>query len=325
MAIVIRNDRAQGRFFRYRVDGFPKSVWLDGFSEILIPELKDTSTMLNRTERARIERVEASLSSINLSNAALEVRTNSFVDISNTLRWKPVIMSLRTGLDTYIFSSNGRNFVVGVEPKTNLRVGVKVVNVTSGSIDSLPNGDYLYKNMIYSVFDSSIQKTTQLNGEDEEVIWNSFIVKFLDADREYTVYTKSPDKVYERNVVWYSVEGKEDSIWTSPVGAFEYSGTSLWSIVLNNRGQVESSQEIVDDDEDGKITYIGFQVKDSELKTLTIYTQENETILQVGTEVFERNNGTGSVRDGVYVYEQDGSIFSVTTKSNLVITVRPEN
>lgn len=324
MAIVIRNDRAQGRFFRYRVDGFPKSVWLDGFSEILIPELKDTSTMLNRTERNKIEIFDSNTSALRVIDNTFEPRVSSFRDVSNTLKWQPKVISVRTGLDTYVFTSNrGIRIIVGVSPKTPLRVGTVFENNTSKVLDKIPDGTYVYQKNLYTIVDGEITEISQQNDkEDDKVVWNSFEVEFLGNGRKSTVHTISPEQVYDLNATWYSAKDKDKSVWASPIGEFHYSGTSVWSITVNNNGKVESSKKIDEkEEEEEKITYVGFQVQDSEQKTLTIYTQENETILEVGTEVFQNNDGSGSIRNGVYTYSIGRDTFDIDIRNSIVITV----
>ena len=238
MAIVIRNDKPQGRFIRYRVNGVPKSVWIDAYSELLIEEVSDTSKILNKVERAKIQKEQDLSNQSTISSFLFKSNIRGFRDISDSLKWKPILVELKTGLKAYIFIKNGVRFIFTIDPRQSLEVGTEVFDENGNRITSVFNGVYELNNISYGVRNGTINSIT--DGQDG-------------GDKE--------------------------------------------------------------------TRYISWSVIDSKANNLTIYTTDDQTILERGTIVFLNDDGTGQVADDSYTYNDRGSIVIIEILRNTVSNV----
>ena len=242
MAIVIRNDKPKGRFFRYRVNGVPKSVWIDGYSEIVVKELNDTSTMLDKVSKAKTERLEELSNTNNLNKAVLERNTSIFKDVSRTDRWKPGILRLETGYNTYLFKKDGRNFLFASPPNQSLVIGADIRGSSLNTLDLSYNGVYNYGAFNYTINGSEITSIASVEGRGSTALtFNNFAVNHTATTQTYTTYTSGSTNVYDVGAQWFVSTGGTGAFWSSPSNGFHYSGSSVY-IVNVTSGKVDASR-----------------------------------------------------------------------------------
>ncbi|MDG1950767.1 MAG: hypothetical protein P8J32_08210, partial [bacterium] len=242
MAIVIRNDKPKGRFFRYRVNGAPKSVWVDGYSEVVVKELNDTSTMLDKVSRAKAERLERLSNTNNLNKAILQDRTKIFKDVSRTDRWKPEVLRLETGFNTYLFKKEGRSFLFASPPNQSLVIGADIKGSRLNTLSSFYNGVYNFGAFNYTINNSEITGIAAVEGGGTTALtFNNFTVNHTATTQTYTTYTTGSTNVYDVNAQWFSSTGGTGTFWESPSNGFHYSGDSVY-IVNVTSGKVDASR-----------------------------------------------------------------------------------
>jgi len=240
MAIVIRNDKPQGRFFRYRADGAPKSVWVDGYSEIIVPELSDTSSMLNKVEKAKQKRLEKLSNSNTIARDLFESRVKTFKDVSNTIRWKPVVVNLNTGYNTYVFERSGTKYVFASPPKQSLAIGTDIRGAKLNVLNSLYDGEYVYNGLVYTINSSEIVSIS--NGENSTALtWNCVNVTYTATSQVYSAYTTGSTNIYDNGAQWFSSSAGTGTIWGEPFGGFHYSGDSVYVLNINSSGIIDYS------------------------------------------------------------------------------------
>lgn len=240
MAIVIRNDKPQGRFFRYRVNGAPASVWVDGFSEVVIPELNDTSTMLNKVEKAKQERVEQLSNAKSISRDLFISRAKIFKNVSEEIRWKPVVVRLQTGFDTYVFEKEGRKFVFASPPGGSLTIGSDIRGSRLNTLGAFYNGVYTYNGLQYTINASEIVAIS--DGENSTALtWNCVNVTYTATSQIYSAYTTGSTNIYDNGAQWFNSSAGTGTVWGGPFGGFHYSGGSVYVINVNSSGIVNSS------------------------------------------------------------------------------------
>lgn len=395
MAIVIRNDKPRGRLFRYRVDGVPKSIWIDGYSEVVIPELSDSSAMLHKVSKAKEERIEKLSNTSTLSRDLFVSRAKLFKEVTDEIRWKPEVVRLETGFNTHVFSKEGVKYVFATSPNEILEVGTTIRGSKLNLLSSQYNGVYQYAGFNYTIRSSRITEINSISDGDNEIpvssemitlysqlgisssvyynseinplatgaqfytdsdlttIWdttavykydvqNSFVNRNLTLAKgrvtsvsNYTngglkivnlsgatattlnVYVLSTQTIDQPSVDWFS-----DTELLTPhniTGVYlDLKSTPKKYIQVLN-GRVVSSDSIFSDSE--TITYTSWTVTDSKANNLTIYTQQDNLLTNVGVVVYTKNDGTGTPEDGTYQYNDGGTLKNIVINRGTVQSV----
>lgn len=252
MAIVIRNGKPRGRFFRYRVDGAPKSVWIDGYSEVVIKELNDSSTMLDKVSRAKAERLNKLSNTKSLSRDLIESRTSIFKNVSQTDKWRPKLLNLETGYNTYLFSKEGRKFLFASPPEQHLVIGADIKGSNLNALSAYYNGVYTYGAFDYTINNSEITSITSNTGSGTTALtFNCYSVTHTATTQAYQAYTSGSTNIYDNGAQWFSSTGGTGVFWTGVTGGFHYSGDSVY--IINVIGSQVSASRVFEEQQSGPI------------------------------------------------------------------------
>lgn len=291
MAIVIRNDNPQGRFFRYKVNGLSKSVWIDGFSEVLIEELKDNSSMLNKFDKAKQERIENISNQNTIAEYLFVRRARTFKNVSDTLRWKPTLINLKSGYNAFVFNRDGRKYVFTLSPDQTLSIGAELNNSELGTLENSFDGTYLYNNFNYTIQSGIITSINQ-NGVEPTT---SLSVNLFSSDGSirYQRFFNSNDVIHAVGTQFY-VDEELTNTWNVS-GTFKYDvpDTSVNYFLNLTNGEVVSNSNYTS----GGVNVVN--ASGNTATTISVYALSTQNIDEVGAqwysdaELLQMHNTTG--------------------------------
>jgi hypothetical protein len=332
MAIAIRNDRPTGRFFRYRVNGAPKSVWIDGYSEIVVKELNDTSTMLDKISKAKAERLEKTSNFKTLNHSIRQQRLKIFKDVSKTDRWRPKILKLETGFNAFIFNREGKGFLFASPPNQELSIGVDIRGAQLNVLSSYYDGVYRHGQFNYTINGGEIIGISEIGEGITALTFNCFNVTHTATTQAYQAYTSGSTNVYDNGAQWFSTTGGTGSFWTGATGGFHYSGSSVY--IINVSGSSVSSSGIYTNAPTSPIFSAYTYYEDDGTAEYARFTRDEDSPFGVNTNIYNNNTLTTQWNvTGTYKYDvpdtttnkkvtlSDGEIVSVENYAPAVKTL----
>lgn len=236
MAIVLRNDGPKGRIFRYKVNGVVKSVWIDGYKEVVIEELDNLDAVIDKVAKAKRDRQERLSNTSTISSFLYNRRLNVIEDVSDEIKWRPIIAEIETGKESYVFIKDRVRYVFTIEQRSSLEVGTIVYNENGIRLTSRLNGDYVYNGDTYTITDGSI---ASVNGQGGESYTSWQITD--SRDNLVTIYTQEGDSITTERVTVYA---NNDGTGNVTDGEYTYDDEgTIYTLTINRDSQIETVVE----------------------------------------------------------------------------------
>lgn len=112
--IALTNSSSKGRFLRYKANGVPKSVWVEGYQTVIVQDLNSVDDLLNASSRQKNEIIEKNKN--NISTGKFESGKGFVKNVTDVPKWKGQIGLIQNSL-THEFSSSTFQRV-GADPLT---------------------------------------------------------------------------------------------------------------------------------------------------------------------------------------------------------------
>lgn len=239
MPIVLYNSTAKGKFMKYTsIGGITKSVWVDAFKECLVPEINDTSALVNKLDRSRIETAERLSNSKTLGAYILKEKLNYLKDVTNEPRWQKKITTRFTGKIGIIMTVGERKYAFSVSALSDLEtIGSTVYSAGSFPVQlsSSYNGTYVYNSNSIEIVDGVIKSINGFSGSD------SYTLRNIIGTTNYTVYVEDGASVFANGTQFYQDAGLENTYPLSITVRYDVPASNTNKKISLSSGLVNSS------------------------------------------------------------------------------------
>lgn len=176
MPIVLYNPTSRGKFMKYvSVGGVTKSVWVDAFKEYLVPEVDDTSALVNKVDRARIERAERLENSKTIDAYIFREKLLYLKKVTEEARWQKRITTRFTDKIGFTMTRNGITYAFSVDSLSGLgEIGTIIYSsgVRPNRLGSNYDGDYKYGADLITITSGAITAINGSTGADQYTLRN---------------------------------------------------------------------------------------------------------------------------------------------------------
>lgn len=299
MPLVLKNDTARGRFIKYTsVGGITKSVFVDAFSEFLVPEVDSSDALVNKVDRAKLKRLEERKNEKTLSHFLYEKKMKSLRNVTKATRWQKKIVEIISDKVGVVFRKDGKSFVFSIDALGDLETIGSIVYNSSRFVTRLNSsydGTYTYGADEFEIESGEIVSINGFGGSDSYTLSNNI------GSTTYTTYVAGGDSIFGNGTTIYQ-DAELNTL-------YNLSTTLKYDVPSNNTNK--------------KITFSNGVVQSS-----TDYTMEGETYYLSGSSgtSYTFYNETGEdvydLSSAVYLYA-DSQGFSPVPATRTVFTVSP--
>jgi len=186
MPIVLQNNKAKGRFIKYTsIGGITKSVFVDAFSEYLVPEIDSTDALLNKVDRSRINKAEERKNEKTLNSFLFRKKIRGLKSVTDTARWQRKVVEINSDKQGFLVLKDSQKHAFSVNSLGDLAIiGRTIFNTsrTPTQLTSRYNGDYKYAEDVITITDGVISHINGSAGADSYTLTNEI------GTTVYTVY-----------------------------------------------------------------------------------------------------------------------------------------
>jgi hypothetical protein len=186
MPIVLQNNKAKGRFIKYTsIGGITKSVFVDAFSEYLVPEVDSTDALLNKVDRSRINKAAERQNEKTLNSFLFRKKIRGVKPVTDTARWQRKVVEINSDKQGFLMVKDGQKHAFSVNSLGDLAIiGRTIFNTsrTPTQLASRYNGDYKYAEDTITITNGLISHINGSAGADSYTLTNEI------GTTVYTVY-----------------------------------------------------------------------------------------------------------------------------------------
>ena len=299
MPIVLQNTKAKGRFIKYTsIGGITKSVFVDAFSEYLVPEVDTTDALVNKVDRARISRSEERLNENTLSSFLFRTNIKSLKTVTETARWQRKVVEINSNKQGFLMVKDGRKHAFSVNSLGDLAViGSTIFDTARYPVKVLDryDGDYMYAENTLTITSGLLSHINGSAGADTYSLDNNI------GNTTYTVFVAGGESIFGNDTTIYQNEGLSTLYNLTATLKYDVAGSDTNKKITFSSGVVTGSADFT---MEAKTYYLSGSTGSS-------YTHYNE----VGEDVYD-------ISDTTYLYSDDQG-FSPLAASRTILTVEP--
>ena len=241
MPIVLYNSTAKGKFMKYTsVGGITKSVWVDAYKEYLVPEINDTSALVNKLDRSRIETAERLSNSKTLSAYILREKLKYLKDVTREPRWQKTISTRFTNKIGVIMTRGGIKYAFSVSSLSDLETlgsTVYSAGLFPVRLGSAYNGTYIYNSNQIEIVNGLIESINGFAGSD------SYTLRNLVGTLNTVVYVEEGASIFGTGVQFYQDANLSSQLNLSTTYKYDVPASDTNKKITLSSGQVSSSQD----------------------------------------------------------------------------------
>ena len=241
MPIVLYNSTAKGKFMKYTsVGGITKSVWVDAYKEYLVPEINDTSALVNKLDRSRIETAERLSNSKTLSAYILREKLKYLKDVTREPRWQKTISTRFTNKIGVIMTRGGIKYAFSVSSLSDLETlgsTVYSAGLFPVRLGSAYNGTYIYNSNQIEIVNGLIESINGFAGSD------SYTLRNLVGTSNTVVYVEEGASIFGTGVQFYQDANLSSQLNLSTTYKYDVPASDTNKKITLSSGQVSSSQD----------------------------------------------------------------------------------
>ena len=222
------------------VGGITKSVWVDAYKEYLVPEINDTSALVNKLDRSRIETAERLSNSKTLSAYILREKLKYLKDVTREPRWQKTISTRFTNKIGVIMTRGGIKYAFSVSSLSDLETlgsTVYSAGLFPVRLGSAYNGTYIYNSNQIEIVNGLIESINGFAGSD------SYTLRNLVGTLNTVVYVEEGASIFGTGVQFYQDANLSSQLNLSTTYKYDVPASDTNKKITLSSGQVSSSQD----------------------------------------------------------------------------------